>query len=511
MKYIDEVFEAFRDRYKGLSIKLRYDKQLVSELIDATSFLPEDASLSERVWYYKEGLHEVQMCPYCNEHRRKFYKVDKGLQATCGSDQCRKAGMSKGAKAERDWDAIQAKMRATYKERTGYEHNMQNPEFIAKAKEEFAKKHNGIVCGVQTEKAKANLSKAFDEDLRKRIEQAGCTLSKIEDNIVYLKCNDCRKEISLERNVVNYRCRLGYPLCEDCHQFEYPSRSIFEKNIASVIKEIVSDVQTNKRIGKYEFDIMIPSKHLAIECNGVYWHSELYKGKMYHYDKKIVAESNGLSLVQIWEDEWNNPSQREIIISRLKSKLGLARKVYARECKVDYDVHLAEAKRFLNENHLYGSTQSAEIAIGLLYDNEIVMLATFGKPRKLMSKKSESSYELLRLCTKKGMTVVGGFSKIMKHFGMSHNESVYSYVDLCWSDIDNKGYKNAGFAYDSYTGPTYYWMISGKRYNRLQFTKDRLAKLGYDPKKSESEIMHEDMKALKVYGPGNLKMVWNAQ
>ena len=34
---------------------------------------------------------------------------------------------------------------------------------------------------------------------------------------------------------------------------------------------------------KFELDVYIPSKHIAIEYNGIYWHSELNgKNKNYH-------------------------------------------------------------------------------------------------------------------------------------------------------------------------------------------------------------------------------------
>jgi len=120
------------------------------------------------VCYFQNHLHEPQLCPYCNERKRRFKKLDKGLFPTCGHEECQKAGMSKGAKAERDWDKIQAKMKATYKARTGYDHNMRNPEMIQQYRD------NGGF-GVETEKAKENRKKTIEEryngDVRAMLEQ----------------------------------------------------------------------------------------------------------------------------------------------------------------------------------------------------------------------------------------------------------------------------------------------------------------------------------------------------
>ena len=540
--YLDEVFEAFRDRYKGLSIKLRYDKQLVSELIDATSFLPEDASLSERVWYYKEGLHEVQMCPYCNEHRRKFYKVDKGLQATCGSDQCRKAGMSKGAKAERDWDAIQAKMRATYKERTGYEHNMQNPEFIAKAKEEFAKKHNGIVCGVQTEKAKSNLQKVIDEkydgSVRKmlengmiqkygslsnaasvhskerglkaretrlaevisRLDEMDFELVKVDCQSYYVKCRKCGLIQEISRYGIMYNYRNGRRFCRKCDYKNMTYRSNFERSIGDFISSIYEgDIWYNRQKLGVECDIMIPDKKIAIEANGIYYHSELFKDKGSHYEKKMKVESQGWSLIQIWEDDWNDSIKKDIIKSRLVSKLGMSKRLFARKCQIR-EVSGKDAKAFLSENHLQGYVASS-FNFGLYHDSELVEIATFGRSRKVISGNNES-IELYRLCTKKGLNVIGGFSKLIKYAMNVFNTTIISYADCDWCSSISNGYENVGFTKVKHTGYDYTWEVDGIRKNRLSFTKKKLISKGMDPSKTEDEIMHE-LGHKKVYGTGN--------
>ena len=58
----------------------------------------------------------------------------------------------------------------------------------------------------------------------------------------------------------------------------------------------------NQRIynGK-EADILIPDKHIAIEANGCYWHSEIFVDKLYHQDKKKLIEATGDSLISIYE------------------------------------------------------------------------------------------------------------------------------------------------------------------------------------------------------------------
>ena len=56
----------------------------------------------------------------------------------------------------------------------------------------------------------------------------------------------------------------------------------------------------------YELDIYLPELSLAFEFNGIYWHSQKFKPKYYHQDKTIKCYKNGIQLIHIWENEWDN-------------------------------------------------------------------------------------------------------------------------------------------------------------------------------------------------------------
>jgi|GEM_PF-6854281 len=133
MKTLNELITEYKNRPKNdLIVSLRYNKTASQELIDKTSFLNSysDVTISERLYYYINNLTEPQLCPYCNKNKRQFIKLDKGLFATCGSDTCKKQGMSMGALQKRDWTNITLKAKQTYKSKHGVEHNMKDPIFI---------------------------------------------------------------------------------------------------------------------------------------------------------------------------------------------------------------------------------------------------------------------------------------------------------------------------------------------------------------------------------------------
>jgi len=150
-------------------------------------------------------------------------------------------------------------------------------------------------------------------------------------------------------------------------------------------------------ISPKEIDIYLPELKIGIEFNGVWYHSEYFKDKSYHHDKWLIAQNNGINLIQIYEDDWKH--KKDIIKSRLLHIFGLNKqKIYARKCEIR-KVQFKEIKEFLINNHLQGSVNS-NINYALYYNNELVSVMTFGKPRKSIGSNYEG-YELYRYCNKK--------------------------------------------------------------------------------------------------------------
>jgi len=264
--------------------------------------------------------------------------------------------------------------------------------------------------------------------------------------------------------------------------------SIIEKDIGTYIKSLgVSIEESNWKILKNkEIDIYIPSSKLAIEINGLYWHSapssELesdYKNK--HLDKTIECEKYGIQLLHITDFEWINKA--EIIKDLIKSKLGLTNKIYARKCQVR-SLTNKETRKFLIDNHIQGYIRST-IAYGLFLDQELVMMIGFGKNRF----KKNNNLEILRISTKIGYTVVGGLSKLISHTKKYHSGLFITYCDRSKS-IGN-GYLASGFKLIGNSKPGYFWTDGTKVISRYKAQKKQLSKWlkSYDSKLSESKNM----------------------
>jgi hypothetical protein len=287
-------------------------------------------------------------------------------------------------------------------------------------------------------------------------------------------------------------------------------RSEPENEIAEFIKSLNVDVLLNNKsvLNGTELDIYLPNHNIAIEYNGLYWHSEKQgKTKTYHLDKTIKCLTKNIRLIHIFSDEWS--SRKDIIKSRIKTLLKLnTEKIYARKCEI-VTLTKDDKKQFLDNNHLQGNDKS-NIFYGLKYNGEIVSVLTFGKLRTSMGHKTtqQNEYELYRFSS---LNVIGGFSKLLNHFINTHKPTkIITYSDRNWSpSTDFCFYNKMGFTYVGTTKPNYsYTKRYNKREHRYNYRKSKLIELGCDPNKSETQIMIE-LGFDRIWDTGNLKFEMN--
>lgn len=269
--------------------------------------------------------------------------------------------------------------------------------------------------------------------------------------------------------------------------------SNMEKELINFIKENYNkDIITNNRklVKGFEIDIYLPDINLAIEFNGLFWHSEQNgKSRLYHLNKTKECEKNNIQLIHIFEDEWKY--KNNIVKSRILNLLNKSnKKIYARKCKIKL-IENNTKNEFLDKNHIQGKDKS-KIKLGLYFENELVSIMTFGNLRKVTGNISkENNYELLRFCNKLNTNVVGGFSKLLKFFIKEYNPlKIISYADRRWSV--GKVYENNGFKFIHDTSPNYWYMKYYKqREHRFKYIKNNLNKLleHFNPSLSEWENM----------------------
>jgi hypothetical protein len=248
-----------------------------------------------------------------------------------------------------------------------------------------------------------------------------------------------------------------------------------------------------------ELDIFVPTLNVAIEHNGTYWHSSKKKDKNYHINKYNICKEKGIHLIQIFGDQWKN--KQDIVKARLKNVLGVDTKIYARKCDIKV-ITGKESKLFLDEHHIQGWVSSS-IKLGLFFNDNLVAVMTFGKPRY----GNLQSYELLRFCSIN--TIVGGADKLFKYFLRNYKpDTVVSYADRCWSA--GNLYKKLGFkdVTEDKNNIGYFYIKNDTRINRLAYTKKKLVSLGFDSEKTAEEIL-ESEGFLLIHTCGNYKFIYD--
>lgn len=94
--------------------------------------------------------------------------------------------------------------------------------------------------------------------------------------------------------------------CPHCINYGYSKKEI---EVLNFVNSLNVDCIHRYKLYGVEADIFIPDSKLAIEFNGLYWHSEIFKGKDYHYDKFNHFLKNGIQLFHLWEDEWRDKQE----------------------------------------------------------------------------------------------------------------------------------------------------------------------------------------------------------
>ena len=285
----------------------------------------------------------------------------------------------------------------------------------------------------------------------------------------------------------NIRCTHCYP------------KSRMETFIGTLLQE--TDVIQGDRslISPQELDFYIPSKNVAFEYNGRYWHSELIVPKRYHEKKTEECLSKGVHLYHFWEGQ-----DKEIIKSRINQILGKSDRIYARKLSLKF-VNSKERKEFFNKTHMSGDV-NCSFAVGLFNEDKLLSCVSF--------RKHKEGLEIARYSSELGISIVGGFSKLLK-FAISYIKSQYqgvekivTYCNRDWTaDYKDSVYYKNGFEFMGNTGPimSYYNQNIGKTESREKYQKHKLKKLFPDYNGENVNFFLKSKGIVRLYNSGNWK------
>lgn len=236
-------------------------------------------------------------------------------------------------------------------------------------------------------------------------------------NVIFeVKCIKCNNIFEINRDCFVYRYNRDYVICNICNEY------LDELDIKY-------EFSCRNKISK-ELDIYIPDYNIAIEFNGIYWHSSKFKDINYHFDKTNECSKIGIDLIHIWEHEW--VMNKDKIKSLICYKLGLSKIIETNDIRI---VSNDDAKIFLDENYLDEIT--GDLIIGMYYENELYSIMVFNENI------------LVGFFEKIFTTISNGFDKMFKYYLsivnydeiLSVSDNSYSFDDifnqLGFKEVDN--------------------------------------------------------------------------
>ncbi len=468
--------------------------------------------------------------PYCSIKcaNNNVNKINTTKKAYINGKEKREATNLKkyGATTPFNSKLVQDKIKQSIKEKYGVDNISQHKDVKNKIKQSLKDKY-GVdnISQIKGIRAKAALTKLINvgHDIQGNVNTLAevkmlyakslgidCTVEEIK-NIPIGNYNNPKSKKMIEMLLGKIKPDVStvyenythvYPVM---HMLKLPIKnmSLKQNELYQWVYKHFKDAKINDRktIAPKELDIFIPSKNFAIEYNGVYWHDSFRGDFKQHLNKTKLCEDKNITLFHIFDYEYME--RPELIKSMIKSKIGLNEKIYARKCIIK-EIETKDEVTFFNQNHL-SKYATSKICYGLYYNEDLIMCASFSKSR--FDKKYE--WELIRLASKININVIGGMSKLIKHFEKENNpNSLMSYVDRRLSN--GTSYIKNGFTFIGYTKPNY-WYIDKKTnivYSRHMFRKSKLKYFtNFDENKTEYDIMYENGKYYMIHDSGNIKMI----
>ena len=372
-----------------------------------------------------------RICKFCGEE----FIPRTGVQVICDKQHYRNCEIcGKQIEWNRDDDPTTCshectleKLRRHSLEKYGTEHPMQSDE-VQKNFHEAMKKKYGVEHALQIGKSKEKLRKT------------------------------CLEKFGVETPCMSIQCRTS--------QKNFQSISSLNRGFASLLNKLGLETEFEFPLDRKSYDIHILNSNTLIEIDPTYTHSTYTNpwnnpiDKSYHLKKSELAERNGFRCIHIFD--WDDADR---IILSLSPKT----RIRAHNCRI-FHLKTDVCDEFLNNYHLQGSCRGQLVRLGLVYNDELVQVMTFGKPRY----NKHYHAELLRLCSHPDYQIMGGASKLFHHaleyFMIS---DVISYCDR--SKFNGSVYQSMGMKFDHKTPPQEIWSKEDKK-----ITANLLRQRGYD-------------------------------
>jgi hypothetical protein len=358
---------------------------------------------------------ETMLNKYGHAHPIQVPSIQEAIKNTCLS----KYGKENPAQSK----SVQAKMTATTHERYGVNNILKHPDVKAKAANELLHKY-----GEGGPLSDPNVQGKIKDTLHSKYGVTNCAFIP-----------------GVVEQALNTRDEKGYK------QFE----SAAEVELRDWVRSL--DLTTNKKAVKAkQIDIFIKSLNIAIEYNGLYWHStSRNRDENYHISKTTACAKAGIQLIHIWEHWWS--LRKEQVKTHLLNTLDKNQHtVTIVECKFK-QVPNNESIAFFEKYHVNGHDPEATLTFGITWNEELVTAISLAPRHQKIG-----TMVLTRLANKTNVKVIDGLKTLSEYVTSALNCTLVTHVDRCLSN--GIEYINAGWKIETTTPPECFYISKNGRY-----------------------------------------------
>lgn len=230
-------------------------------------------------------------------------------------------------------------------------------------------------------------------------------------------------EVECEKNhITQTNWSYLYYLKRFCSRCK-PKTSKPEKEIMEFLTSLGIKVEQHNReiLNGKELDLYLPEYRLAIEYNGLYWHSDCCVSDRYrHFKKHETCLRKNIGLITIWQNEWETRKEavKNIILNRIQKLKKISLTKYTLET-----IEYVEAFKFMETNHVFSITE---------LDRSVALKDFNGNVLSVISYSVEkcSRIKLVGFCDLLGCKIQGSFPKLLiKLIEVEKPKGIISFVD----------------------------------------------------------------------------------
>lgn len=378
-------------------------------LLSYTHFLGDDACFRQREYHFTTNTQAFPKCKCCGMDVTLWKVRDRCYAAFC-SNRCVHVDGS-----------IHSKRKDTILHRYGVPHFSQHPLFNAKVQHTCLTKY-GVSHHAS---ARRNAGRHLTQ-----IKQQHMSHSTVEalDDIHHLQLLNKQG-----KTLTEIASDLGVSLTPVRERFEkhniVPVRhysSAGEREVAQIVTSMLPHNTTvvgrdRQEVGQ-ELDVWIPQYRIAVEYNGMYWHSDKRRSSSHLLDKTNTCASHDIKLLQVFESEWSsNQLATESALALSIGFFAYPQPQFGTVLKISSE----EAEIFLKRHHLAGYCSDATVWYGAIMKGILVAVVTFTELG------GEAS--MVQLCTDNSPSSAQHIPSIVRTAVVAHNWStVHHTADRRW-------------------------------------------------------------------------------